>query len=53
MTVQSYFLPTSVPEALGLLAKNGNLVKRPFLLGRNVGLAGFDEATWKTALGNA
>lgn len=37
-------------EALALLTKNGNLVKRPFLLGRGVGLVGFDEAEWAKAL---
>ena len=36
--------------ALALLAKNGNLVKRPFLLGVGVGLTGFDEKEWATAL---
>jgi arsenate reductase len=37
-------------EALGLLAKNGNLIKRPFVIGKNVRLVGFDEETWKRAL---
>jgi arsenate reductase len=37
-------------EALGLLAENGNLVKRPFLLGPGVALVGFDEAEWAAAL---
>jgi len=36
--------------ALDLLADNGNLVKRPFLLGEGVGLVGFDEATWTSTL---
>lgn len=46
-------------EAIALLAGNGNLVKRPFALGdgkdaaREVGLVGFDEATWTAALGAA
>ena len=31
---------------LGLLAKNGNLVKRPFVLGPGVALVGFDERAW-------
>ena len=35
--------------ALGLLAANGNLVKRPFLLGPGVALVGFDEAKWTEA----
>jgi arsenate reductase len=33
-------------EALALLAANGNLVKRPFALGPDFGLTGFDEAAW-------
>ena len=37
-------------EALGLLEKNGNLVKRPFVVGKDVHLVGFDEQTWKSAL---
>jgi arsenate reductase len=40
----------SEAEALGLLAKNGNLVKRPFLLGEGVGLVGFDEGVWTEKL---
>ncbi len=37
-------------KALALLAKNGNLVKRPFVLGKGVALAGFKEAEWEKAL---
>jgi arsenate reductase len=37
-------------DALELLAGHGNLVKRPFLLGAGVGLVGFKEAEWATAL---
>lgn len=37
-------------EALGLLAGNGHLVKRPFLLGSGVALVGFDEKTWSDIL---
>ncbi len=44
-------LPTlSEEEALNLLASNGNLVKRPFVVGRDVHLVGFDEEAWKKAL---
>lgn len=39
-----------VPVAFRLLASNGNLVKRPFLLGDTFGLVGFDEAAWSKAL---
>jgi arsenate reductase len=37
-------------EALALLAANGNLVKRPFLLGPRCGLVGFSEPEWAEAL---
>jgi arsenate reductase (glutaredoxin) len=49
-------LPTfSEAESIALLAGNGNLVKRPFALGvgagaKVVGLVGFDEAVWASAL---
>lgn len=33
-------------DALALLAGNGRLVKRPFLLGHSFGLVGFDVAAW-------
>jgi len=45
-------LPNLSPAAaLDLLAQNGNLVKRPFLLGPGVTLVGFDEMVWRKALG--
>ena len=44
-------LPTmSDAEAIAMLAKNGNLVKRPFVVGENVGLVGFDETEWTEAI---
>ena len=44
-------LPTmSEPAALALLAGNGNLVKRPFLLAGRATLIGFDETAWSKAL---
>jgi arsenate reductase (glutaredoxin) len=36
--------------ALALLAGNGNLVKRPLVVGDGVALVGFDEKTWVRAL---
>lgn len=36
----------SVQEALTLLSKNGNLVKRPFVLTSNGGLVGFKPEEW-------
>ena len=44
-------LPTLSPdEALALLAGNGNLIKRPVLLGPGVALAGFQPEAWRAAL---
>lgn len=39
----------SEAEAIKLLASNGNLVKRPFVLGDDVALTGFKEEDWKQA----
>lgn len=36
-------------QALDLLTTNGMLVKRPFLLGENIGLVGFREEQWPKA----
>lgn len=36
-------------DVIELLASNGNLVKRPFLLGDGVALVGFNEAVWTKA----
>ena len=44
-------LPTlAVDEALALLSGNGNLIKRPVLLGPGVALAGFQPDAWRAAL---
>ena len=34
-------------EAIDLLAANGNLVKRPFVMTKDGGVVGFNEAEWK------
>lgn len=39
-----------VDEVLELLAANGNLVRRPFVLGDGVALVGFKETEWSAAL---
>ena len=41
----------STAEAIKLLAANGNLIKRPFLMGEGFGLVGFNADTWERALG--
>lgn len=38
-------------EVFGLLSKNGNLVKRPFLIGESVRLVGFKLPEWQAAVG--
>jgi arsenate reductase len=40
----------STSAALGTLAGNGNMVKRPFAFGPGVALVGFDEEAWAKAL---
>ena len=40
----------SVDEAIELLSANGNLVKRPFVLGAGVGLVGFKSDQWSAQL---
>lgn len=40
----------SEDEALRLLSENGMLVKRPFLVTKNVGLLGFKEDQWSLKL---
>lgn len=42
----------SVGEALELLAANGNLVKRPFVVAGTTGICGFSPETWKNFLAN-
>jgi arsenate reductase len=40
----------SEADALALLAGNGNLVKRPFLVSGRTALVGFNEAAWSRTL---
>lgn len=37
-------------EVFRLLSNEGMLVKRPFLIGENLGLVGFKEAEWNEAI---
>lgn len=44
-------LPTlSIAQALDLLANNGNLIKRPFLISKSETLVGFQPETWTKSL---
>lgn len=46
-------LPTlTEAEALKLLSQNGNLVKRPIVIGKDFALAGFKADEWKKTLGS-
>jgi len=36
-------------DALKLLAGNGNLIRRPFVIGGGIHLVGFDETAWRAA----
>lgn len=36
-------------EVFRLVARNGNLARRPFVLGKGVALTGFDEKAWAAA----
>lgn len=40
----------SADEAIDLLSQNGNLVKRPLVIGNGVALAGFKPDAWENAL---
>ena len=40
----------SESEALDLLASNGKLIKRPFVLAGDKGLVGFNEEEWRKLL---
>ena len=42
----------SAAAAIALLSKNGNLVKRPFLLTKASGTVGFKEEIWRELLDN-
>jgi arsenate reductase len=40
----------SLSECFSLLNQHGMLIKRPFLLGENIGLLGFKETEWSQSL---
>lgn len=46
MNLKDRLKEMTLEEQLNLLASNGNLVKRPFILGRDFGLVGFKEEDW-------
>ncbi len=46
MNLKNKFPKLSEQDAIELLSKNGNLVKRPFVLGSGVGTVGFSAEQW-------
>ncbi len=50
MKISSKFPEMSEAEALDILAKNGKLIKRPFVLGKDFGVIGFKEDQWRKYL---
>ena len=40
----------SQEDAINMLSANGNLVKRPFVIGEGLGLVGFKEEVWRSTL---
>jgi arsenate reductase (glutaredoxin) len=51
LDLKSQMATMSEEKVIRLLAKNGNLVKRPFLIGDGKFLVGFNESDWQKALG--
>ena len=49
MSLKDQLPDLSENEALTLLNSNGNLIKRPFLIGKGLSLVGFKEAEWTEA----
>ena len=50
MDIKSKLPDMSDKEAITLLSENGNLVKRPFVLGKDWGIVGFKEDVWNDHL---
>jgi arsenate reductase len=51
LDLKSQMATMSEEEIIHLLSKNGNLVKRPFLIGDGKLLVGFNESDWQKTLG--
>ena len=47
MNIKEKLTSMSTDEAIELLSKNGNLVKRPFVIGEQTWLVGFKEQEWQ------
>ncbi|MDE0837862.1 MAG: arsenate reductase family protein [Kiritimatiellae bacterium] len=51
MQLKDHLPNMSEQEQLDLLAKHGNLVKRPFVIAENTAMVGFKEDEWRSKLG--
>ena len=51
MNIKEKLTTLSENEALELLSKHGNLIKRPLVIGKNIALAGFRPDQWQNVLG--
>ena len=47
MNMKEKLTKLSKTEAIDLLTGNGNLVKRPFVMTKDSGMVGFNEAEWE------
>lgn len=50
--IKDKFPTMKTDQILDMLSKNGNLIKRPFVIGQNKGWVGFKEDEWKKNLSN-
>lgn len=50
LNLKEKILTLSTDQALELLASNGNLIKRPFLISKSAALVGFQSETWTKSL---
>ena len=50
LNMKEHLSTMSTEEAMALLGENGNLVKRPFVVGVKCRLVGFKEDEWRKAL---
>ena len=46
MNLKDKFSTMTAADAIDLLAANGNLVKRPFVLAKSGGIVGFNDEDW-------
>lgn len=50
--LKDQLISMSAESAIKMLSENGNLVKRPFVMGDGIGMVGFSESEWSERLLN-